>query len=71
MNNKIAADEIGEKFNQAQRAADAAFAASDKGREAGERWTAAVRSAQDIARAEREAAARSQARRTPARGRSR
>ncbi len=47
-----------EKFNESQRAADAAYAASDRGEEAGRVWTEAIRSAQAIVRAEREAAAR-------------
>jgi hypothetical protein len=46
------------KFDAAQRAADAAYAASDHGREAGETWRAAIRSAQETARTEHDAALR-------------
>jgi hypothetical protein len=46
------------KFDRAQHAADAAYASSDRGEEAGRVWTEAIRSAQDTVRAEREAAAR-------------
>lgn len=47
-----------ERFNQAQRAADAVYAASDHGREAADTWRSAIRSAQATVRAERDAAAR-------------